>query len=267
MPPLNQQHLESSGSPNPIQQVFFSFLQGLKFSEENLDSGLLEGHLKRLEILAGVGNWGTNVFDLHQKKVVFFSPNFGNQLGYKPADYEGLNYRFFEARVHLEDQLPCALNGISALKLLASMSPEDKRSHKIISEYRMQNSEGEYVRMVEQYQVLELDKTGQIWLLLSILDVSPDQSNDNPVQCKLLNFKSGQFVSLSTDAEPALELSPREMEVLQLVRQGLLSKEISDRLSISVHTVNTHRQRLLEKLGANNSMEAVAFASRMGLLQ
>jgi DNA-binding CsgD family transcriptional regulator len=46
----------------------------------------------------------------------------------------------------------------------------------------------------------------------------------------------------------------------------LLSKEISNVLSISLHTVNTHRQRFLEKLGANNSMEAVMFASRFGLL-
>jgi len=51
------------------------------------------------------------------------------------------------------------------------------------------------------------------------------------------------------------------------VRNGLLSKEISNKLSISVHTVNTHRQRFLEKLGANNSMEAVVFASKFGLLE
>ncbi|WP_428838896.1 LuxR C-terminal-related transcriptional regulator [Gelidibacter algens] len=41
---------------------------------------------------------------------------------------------------------------------------------------------------------------------------------------------------------------------------------MSDKLSISLHTVNTHRQRFLEKLGANNSIEAVIFASKFGLL-
>ncbi|MBK6998073.1 MAG: helix-turn-helix transcriptional regulator [Lewinellaceae bacterium] len=54
---------------------------------------------------------------------------------------------------------------------------------------------------------------------------------------------------------------------MKLVKDGLLSKEISNRLSISLHTVNTHRQRFLEKLGANNSLEAIIFASKFGLLE
>jgi DNA-binding CsgD family transcriptional regulator len=61
-------------------------------------------------------------------------------------------------------------------------------------------------------------------------------------------------------------LSQREIQILQMVKDGYLSKEISDKLAISVHTVNTHRQRLLQKLGANNSMEAVVFASKLGLV-
>jgi DNA-binding NarL/FixJ family response regulator len=53
---------------------------------------------------------------------------------------------------------------------------------------------------------------------------------------------------------------------LQLVKDGRLSKEISEELHISVHTVNTHRQRILEKLDVDNSMEAVKYASELGLL-
>jgi DNA-binding CsgD family transcriptional regulator len=51
-----------------------------------------------------------------------------------------------------------------------------------------------------------------------------------------------------------------------MVKDGYLSKEISDKFDISVHTVNTHRRKVLGKLGANNSMEAVVFASKLGLL-
>ena len=61
-------------------------------------------------------------------------------------------------------------------------------------------------------------------------------------------------------------LSDREREILALIQRGHLSKEISAMLCISVHTVNTHRQRFLEKLGANNSLEAIMFASKFGLL-
>lgn len=61
-------------------------------------------------------------------------------------------------------------------------------------------------------------------------------------------------------------LSDREKTVLQLVRDGKLSKEISDCLEISIFTVNTHRQRILKKLNANNTAEAILYASRLGLL-
>ena len=101
---------------------------------------------------------------------------------------------------------------------------------------------------------------------MSIVDISPNQDLESPVKCRLLNFRTGNLIPLETDQKIQLEITPRELEVLRLVKDGLLSKEISDKLSISVHTVNTHRQRVLEKLGANNSMEAVIFASKFGLL-
>lgn len=44
-------------------------------------------------------------------------------------------------------------------------------------------------------------------------------------------------------------LTNREMEVLRLVTQGLMNKEIADKLNISLHTVISHRKNLTEKLG------------------
>ncbi len=142
----------------------------------------------------------------------------------------------------------------------------EKLNHKGVYEYRIMNATGEYIRLIEQYQILELDATGQLWLLLSTVDISPNQEIYNKVKCQILNFRTGKILPIEIDQKPALELTRRELEILNLVKLGLLSKEISDKLSISVHTVNTHRQRFLEKLGANNSMEAIVFASKYGLL-
>jgi DNA-binding CsgD family transcriptional regulator len=148
-----------------------------------------------------------------------------------------------------------------------AFSSDEKLNHKVIYEYRMLNSENKYVRLIEQYQILELDKTGQIWLMFSFVDVSPNQDENSPVKSQLLNFRTGNFIPFDIPEKAELELTKRELEILKLVKQGFLSKEISDKLLISVHTVNTHRQRFLEKLGANNSIEAVIFASKYGLLE
>jgi len=71
---------------------------------------------------------------------------------------------------------------------------------------------------------------------------------------------------MDTPPKAQIELTKRETEILKLVKEGYLSKEISSKLFISLHTVNTHRQRFLEKLGAQNSFEAVNFASKFGLI-
>lgn len=46
-------------------------------------------------------------------------------------------------------------------------------------------------------------------------------------------------------ATPQIHLTQRELEILQLIQKGLLSKEIAHNLRISIHTVHIHRQNLL----------------------
>ena len=62
------------------------------------------------------------------------------------------------------------------------------------------------------------------------------------------------------------ELTPREIEVLQLVAEGLPNKQIASHLGISEHTVKFHVDAILGKLGAHSRTEAVTRAARLGLL-
>lgn len=250
-----------------IQEIFFNYLSEFQFDEKDLDYSILPHYIKTLQSMAEVCNSGVQVFDLNKKESVFYSSNFGKLLGYTPSDYENHNYQFFESKIHPEERKQLAVNGISLLKMFNSFSIDEKLNHKVIDEYRMQNAANKWVRIIEQYQVLELDKKGQLWLMLSIVDISPNQDNaDSALRCQLLNFRTGNVIPVEIPHKAELTLSKRELEILKLVKQGLLSKEISDKLSISVHTVNTHRQRVLEKLEANNSFEAVMFASKFGLI-
>ena len=71
------------------------------------------------------------------------------------------------------------------------------------------------------------------------------------------------------EAPPAApeKLTPREIEVLALVAQGLPNKEIADRLAISQRTVKFHVSSIMGKLGAGNRTEAVALAAQQGLVE
>ena len=64
----------------------------------------------------------------------------------------------------------------------------------------------------------------------------------------------------------AATLSRREQEVLALLADGLVNKQIAARLGISTNTVKTHLELLFEKLGVATRAEAVATAVKRGLL-
>ena len=61
-------------------------------------------------------------------------------------------------------------------------------------------------------------------------------------------------------------LTAREQEILRLLAEGLLKKEIADALSISVNTVSTHLRRVYDKLHVNTNTGAVAKALREGII-
>lgn len=56
-------------------------------------------------------------------------------------------------------------------------------------------------------------------------------------------------------------LGPREREVLSLMTSGLMTKEIAERLDISISTVKVHRERIYSKLGVRGLAQAVHIAT------
>lgn len=75
---------------------------------------------------------------------------------------------------------------------------------------------------------------------------------NNPSDC------SG-FISLN---EVPIKLSEREIEILELIAQGLTNKEIADKKFISSHTVASHRKNLMKKFKAKNNVDLVISAIR-----
>ena len=260
-----------------IYQTYLKLFEQQKFVKDDLDYSILERHKPNLQRLTDFGNSTISIFDAYKKEHAFYSSNLGINLGYGSQEVESSGAHFLDTKIHPEDFVLLMQNAFSVFKLFFSFSIDEKLNQTIennyinqelVSEYRILNAVGKYVRIIEQQQVLELDNSGNLWLALSILDVSPNQKNMNEgLKSELLNFRTGSIIPFLEPKEAiSITLTKRETEVLKLVKDGLLSKEISDKLAISLHTVNTHRQRVLEKLSVNNSMEAVMLASKLRLI-
>ncbi len=71
---------------------------------------------------------------------------------------------------------------------------------------------------------------------------------------------------LEVEAKLSEEITSRETDVLRMLAQGLVNKEIAARLGISEHTVKFHISSILDKLGASTRTEAVTLGIRRGLI-
>ncbi len=68
------------------------------------------------------------------------------------------------------------------------------------------------------------------------------------------------------DGEPVEELTDRQREILQLIAEGRTTREMAELLDVSVKTIETHRLRLMDRLGIRDVPGLVRFAIRAGLV-
>jgi DNA-binding CsgD family transcriptional regulator len=238
------------------------------FDEAELDYSIMDTHVPFFNMLDKIDNSIITVFDLFKREHIYISPKFETFLGYSVADAHETGTDYFNQMIHPEDFIFLTEAGVYFMEMGLNLPAEKIREFKLITTFRMKKADGAFIRVLEQHSLLEFDKRGNIWLALSVLDFSPDQDLEAPAHSRLLNFKTGELYHFPPKElnETAELLTNREREVLGLLSKGFISKQIADKLFISVNTVNTHRQRIIEKLDVSNTAEAINHSLKIGIL-
>lgn len=236
------------------------------FQFDGLEKDVLEKQLALIRTMAQLSSSGVTVYDMQNNIHVFTSSRFYKIYGYEINELQtNIENEVYDSRVHPQDLEELKKNGYEAMKFIMNVPPETRKHYKMVSEYRILDNHKNYIQVIEQQQILEQDALGNIWLSLGVIDISPNQTDAQGVKYQINNFHTGELIHLAkTNRTP--NLTDREKQILQMISIGKLSKEIGALLEISIHTVNTHRQRILEKLQVDNSIEAVNIAKRNGLL-
>jgi DNA-binding CsgD family transcriptional regulator len=239
-------------------------MQAQNFIKEELDYSILDKHIAMLNELDKIESGAYAIFDLSRLEHIYLSPKYESvfKMDIEQAQEEG--NRFFDSRIHPDDFIDGMEAGTYFMDMILKIPPDERKNFKFIADYRMLDNDGKYRRVIEQQMALELDSYGNLWLALSVLDFSPESNLNAPYNCRALNFHTGEWYYLPVKSDIAL--SKREKEILGLIARGNISKQIADQLFISVNTVNTHRQRIIDKLGVSNTTEAISYASELGIL-
>lgn len=237
-------------------------------SSADIDYSVWERDKSLLHQLSKLSHNCTFVVDVYKCRYAYASSNFVDLLGYDDHKIATLERQgdYLESRIHPDDRAQLETLQIKLSQFIYSLPPEQRNDYSNIYSFRILNAKQQYVRVTSRHQVLEQDCNGKAWLVIGYMDISPDQKKSESVDCTVLNLKSGEMFSPSPSLVSPVNLTNREIEILRLIQNGMLSKEIADKLCISIHTVNIHRQNLLRKLGVQNSFEAIRLGQECGLL-
>lgn len=169
-------------------------------------------------------------------------------------------------RIHPEDLVDKRMLEYEFFKFVDERPGTLKLNYRATSRLRLRDRWGKYICVDNTTRVLRLSPAGKVWLILCHYAISPVQDVSDGIIPRIVNSFTGEIIELHLSDRRARILTEREKEILNLIKGGKLSKQIAGELGISVHTVNRHRQNILEKLSVGNSVEAVMAATVMKLL-
>jgi len=189
------------------------------FDREKLDYSLLDKHINMLNELDKIESGAYAIFDLSKLEHVYLSPKYESvfKIDIEQAHSEGNS--FFDSLVHPDDLIDGMEAGNYFMDMMLKLPSEERVNYKFISDYRMMGNNGKYRRVIEQQMALELDSSGNLWLALSVLDFSPESNPDAPYNCRVLNFRTGEWYYLPAKSD--ISLSKREKEILGLIARGI----------------------------------------------
>ena len=209
------------------------------------------------------------VFDFYSYEFTYVNRKISEVIGYEP---EQMTLRFL-TKILLEADLDHLLNCEKmAGSFYYSFLPKELISrYKLSYGFRIKDSQNQIKQILHQSFPLSSDEQDYI---ASTLIVHSDITHHALPPSKTISFMSldegTHYLGLDPNTESfstkvlRSPLSQRETEVLQLLAEGDNVQDISLKLSLSIHTIHTHRNNIRKKLETRNTTQAAVIAAKNG---
>lgn len=171
-------------------------------------------------------------------------------------------------KIHPEDQSWFLSFETKVVQFFKDLPLERLMKYKVRYDMRIRKKNNEYARILHQVILAEHDDTGAALKSLGIhTDISYLKQEGPPVLSMIGLEGEPSYLDIGQKniySETKEVLTGREKEILHLLIEGKLSKEIADILNISKQTVDTHKKNMLHKNGLTNTGELIGKAIRYG---
>lgn len=177
-------------------------------------------------------------------------------LGYPANEIKSKTIKEFTDLIHPDD-----IEGFwRCLHFVEKNEPLDPMLHRILINYRIKNKHGHYIQVCDEKLGLKTQSGKYIYMAI-IHDVSTENKTNN-VKLEILKQQKGKYVKFST-YNPQLQqsdITPRQEDVIRLIKKGFTNKEIANSLHVSIYTVKNHKQALFKKINVSSSLELASIA-------
>ncbi|WP_179354056.1 LuxR C-terminal-related transcriptional regulator [Winogradskyella vidalii] len=236
-----------------------------KFIFKSYDRPFLKEHIKKFIELDEYLPYSSTFFCVTNTQNLtfeFVSKNYTSCLGLDPNELKVHGMRYFWSRIHPDD-IDAWLNALNQLMefTLDNFLVDQRKATNYTWNFRIKNKEGIYVNIVQNTTPLVLDSEGKPIIGLAHYTVlNSNIKMDITASAKLLNANNEYETKFFNNFSQKLlndGISKRERDVIRLLVLNQSSKEISKKLNISSHTVDTHRRNILKKLKISSTGELI----------
>jgi DNA-binding CsgD family transcriptional regulator len=249
--------------------IHYSYSIFFDFIESYLPSGFLKINpgdpiIVKIEKLMDKYDQYFQVFDVGQMKFLYTSKNILKMIGVKPDE---INPGHYTQLVHPDDEERLGQARSRVYKMEKEIFKAQKGSALTSYNLRIRNAAGNYNNLfVQDYLFFSPIPYKAVFLIQVITNIDWCKMKKDGFHhyvgndMSLFRFPDQQLLEIGPN------LSSREFEIVRLIEAGLSSKEIAEKLFLSIHTVNTHRSNILEKTGKSQISDLIYELKEKGLL-
>jgi len=243
--------------------IFFDFIESYLptgFINVNPDDPIM----LRLEEMMEVNDQYLQVFDLGEMKFLFTSKGILKIFGISP---EEINPGYYTQLIHPEDEDRLGQARSRVFKMEKEIFKAQSGSALTTYSLHVLNTASVYHNfLVQDYMFYSPIPIKKVYLIQVITDIEWFKMKKNCFH----HYVGNDIYLFRFPDEDLLKIGPpytiRELELIKLISDGLNSKQIAEKLFLSIFTVNTHRTNILKKCGKTHISDLIYELKEQGLL-
>lgn len=223
---------------------------------------------KKMLGIMHVADYYYYIVDLVNVEIEMVSPSVLHVLGLKHEKEFTVEYIF--DNIHPDDKQRFIDFERHVTRFFNALPVDKILKYKVSYDYRLRTGYGSYKWILMQTTTIQTDEIGSVLRVLGVqTDITAIKAGDKPMGLSFIGLEGEpSFMNVSKgggeDCFPKGGFSSRELTVLKLLLNGKTSREISEELFISLHTVNSHRKNIFSKSGCKTLIELGARAKSAG---